>query len=208
MTEFCDADWVEVGELGGGLPDAALDEIKPLVQLYHDGGDRDFEVRSRTTKPDVKRAFELTEGLSSVLGTLVQDNNYRCFNTGGNPVSVAALEQVRNDLGALHSTLSQARVRFERRSTRDWWLKREKILVRRLLEIQQRYLKTDLPLNVRERPGGLRFRQYLEKCTGLSGPSLNSVLEKVIGEFAPRKKTTRRRTSTLVKARQEKITEL
>jgi hypothetical protein len=189
MTEFCDADWVEIGALSG-LPDAALDEIKPLVRLHHNWGDRDFEARSWTTKRDVKRALELTEELSSVLGTLVQNNNYRCFNTGGNPVSVAALERVRNDLGALHSTLSQARVRFERKSAREWWLKREETLVRRLLEIQQRYLKTDLPLSVRERRGGLRFRQFLEKCTGLSGPSLDRVLETVMDEFSRRRKTT------------------
>jgi hypothetical protein len=190
MAQFSDADWLEILELAGGLPVAALDEIKPLVGRYHTSEDKDFEVRAWVTKRDIKRAFALTEELSSVLGTLVQDNNYRCFNTGGNPVSVTALERVRDDLGALHSSLDQARVRFERKSTREWHLKRDKILVRTLLETQQRYLKTDLPESVRERPNGPRFTRYLEKCTGLSGPSLNGVLETVIDEFA-RRKTTR-----------------
>ena len=208
MTVFYDADFVEIGELGGALPDAALDEIRPLVRLYHSDGDRDFEVRSRPTKIAIGDALEATANLSSALSTLVRDNNYRCFNTGGQPVSIAPLEEALYVIDGLHSTFVRDRDRFEKRSTREWWLKREKILVRRLLEIQQRYLKTDLPLSVRERPGGPRFRQYLEKCTGLSGPSLNQVLEEVIGEIAPRNKTTRRRTSTLTKARQEKLTEL
>ena len=190
--QFSDADWLEISALAGGLPDAALDEIKPLVLFYHNGGDRDFEVRSSTTKKTVREAARLAEQLSDLLGALAQDNNYKCFNTAGKPASATALEEARYALGRLSLTLSQARDRFDKKSSREWHLQRETNLLRNLLEIQQRHLKTDFPVSVRERPEGPRFRQFLERCTGLTGSSLNSELEPVMDEFARKNKTTRK----------------
>jgi hypothetical protein len=193
--QFSDADWLGIAALAGGLPNAALDEIKPLVQRYHEGRDKDFEVRNWVTKRQIKKALALTEELLGELGTLAQDSNYKCFNTAGKAVNDAPLEDARDALGRLHSTLTQARDRFVKPSTRVWSLKRETKLLRELLEIQHRYLKTDLPVRATERAEGPRFRQYLGKCIGLSGPPLDRWLDPVIDEFARRAKSTRRRCS-------------
>jgi hypothetical protein len=188
---------VEIAEAGGGLPVAAQDEISSAFREYHEDEGAEFEVRSGPTKKNVERALSLATELSHVLASLEQNGNYKCFNTGNEPVDVALLTHARNAIDQLCTgRLVIDCSRFQRKSERNRERKRLTHFVRRLLEIRSRYTDVALPVEVQETVASGRFRRYLELCTGLQGPWLDRVLETVTREFARARKTARRRTVT------------
>jgi hypothetical protein len=53
------AEWVEISEAAGGLPDAARDEICATIRAYREDEGKEFEVRSGSAEKNVDRAFRL-----------------------------------------------------------------------------------------------------------------------------------------------------
>ena len=163
-----------------------------VIRAHCDDAGREFDVRSYPTKTNVHRALTLAKELSSVLGTLTQDENYRCYNTGGERLSVAALEQTRDSVAQSCEQLELDH-KFNRKSARDRDRIRKVQLVRRLLEISKKYLNTGFPVEVKDTQTSGPFVKYVELCTGLTGQRLINVLRDVVAQFARQRKTTRRR---------------
>jgi hypothetical protein len=184
---FSDAEWTEISETAGGLPDAARDEVVTAIRAFRDDKAKNFEVRDTTTKKSIKKALGTAKKLASHLSTL-NDDNYRCYNTKGEPISQVALDQTRSSVARLCQALERDHERFKLKTRRDREKTRQKNLVRTLLEIQQHHLKTNLPVQIQETPTSGRFRQYIKRCSGFSDDLLEDVLNAVTKEFARRKK--------------------
>lgn len=204
MIITSDADWAEISA-AAGLPDAARDEITAQNLSFWEDPDREFEVRSYRTKVAVRDALRLTKELSDVLPNLKQNENYRCYNTGGNPLSVAALDEMWNSVDRLLERLSLDSERFGKKNMRGRDDTRLINHVRRLLETRDKYLNTGFPLQTKETPMSGRFREYLKLCTGSSDGGLDAVLKPLTVQFGRKPKTARRRTSV---ACQGKFSEL
>jgi hypothetical protein len=190
-----DANWAEISESAGGLPDVARGEINDAMLSHLEDKDWLFEVRSSSAKADVGRALKRAEELSEVISALTQNEHYRCYNTGGEPVSVVALEQARESVVRLRERLAFDRDRFKRKSKRDRERIRTVNLLRRLLEIRHQYLNTGFPVEVEETRTSGQFRRYIELCTGLTGQRLTNVLQSLVAQFVREKKPTRRQSS-------------
>lgn len=194
MADISNEEWAEIKEAGGGLPEEARSEICSVVHAFREDQCREFEMRSWRTKKNVDDALALANELVVALDTLTRDENYRCYNTHGQPISAVVLAKTRDDAVELCGTLELDHERFKQKSRRERERMREIAFVRELLEIQQRHLNTRLPVQARETPTGVRFRQYIEKCSG--GFALDAAVEAVTKEFARRKKTTGCRISS------------
>jgi hypothetical protein len=142
LAIISDADWAEISEAVGGLPDAARDEIDAEISTYSQDACKEFEVRCSDTKRLVRQAYILAKDLASVVSKITQSENYRCYNTGDAPLGAEEVKQLRDSAAQLCRRLDLDRKRFERKSRRD----RERVLavafVRKLLEIRHRYLNT------------------------------------------------------------------
>jgi hypothetical protein len=185
---FSNAEWTEISEVAGGLPAVARDEVTTVISAFRDDEAKNFEVRDSTTKISLKKALDTANELRKLLATF-NDENYRCYNTKDEPLSVVALEQTRNVVAGLCQTLARDHERFKLKTRRDREKTRQKNLVRRLLEIQQHHLKTKLPVQIQETPTSGPFRRYIKRCSGFSDALLDDVLASVTKEFARRKKT-------------------
>jgi hypothetical protein len=195
MTIMTDAEWTEIAR-DSGLPDAARDEVSAETLILREDKGRDFEERSTFVRDQVDRTLALVEELSNVLGTLARSENYRCYNTGGVPLSVTPLEQGRDDLARLSARLDLDRERYKQKSKRDGLRLRTIASVRRLLEIQHQYLNTKLPVDAK-RETSVRFRKYIKLCSGLPEYELDRILESVTSEFRRRPKKVRTATASL-----------
>lgn len=192
MGIISDAEWAEIREAAGGLPDVARDEVTAAIRAFREDEGKEFEVRSWVVKADIDEALKHAKKLLPVLNGLAKSENYRCYNTEGKPVSMATLENARDAVSRLCDELTLDRQRFRRKNKKDRERMRKIDLVRSLLEIQQRYLSTKLPVQFEETTTGVRFRKYVEKCAGFGGHGLDRVLKVVTREFARQRKTARR----------------